>query len=759
MSTIYAPVEPILRIPDVEVDKEYLVQRALRRFEEFEADRVEWLGRREEYYLGWDDYQSSTRKGLWDGSSNVHLPFTEIQCNLMHARMMQAFFFMEPWFYIEPQEEIDLERIQKIELEMKYILTRYANYHQGVYLAIDDWCWDIVTEGIGILHRDWKVLQRRHVRTVENEDFKKQRFELERLLTQDVRAKDFEKQAANLIKYPYKEESVIRTIFNGPLVSALDPAYVLFRGDAIESTDLNNHETVICVCYFTRDDLIGFKQSQFMDEDAIDQLLESKPISRGSGLSGRNSRVQYARDRQTGVNTLNPNHEANEYEVLCVYDRVAINGKPKESLADEVVYFVSTQTQSLLRWTFLDRISTNGKRPLHMAHLYRRPRRTIGRGMVETQYPLNDTMDLLVNQSIDAGLLANQPMFGYRGNSTFDPEQVKITPGLGLRMDDPNNDLRFFNMHTNPSWSMGIQSMLQNMGQQYTSLGPISSGQMGQFVGPLRSNAGVKSLLSETGTNLDVILKRLKIPYSEFMEGIYSDCVSRMPQTVRRSILGTEGEPVLGEDGAPLTMEISREDLSARIHFGLYANSQNMNRLAMQDAAMQLSQFLLQRINIETGIVKPENIYEICMNVVKAMGVQKAYRFLSKPQNSVALPLTSEIFMIMQGLQPPVVLNDPEHQAKIDKMTEIMQSDETALEVQYGKVHKDALQLLSNTIKEHQRYLLAVQRPTNLENPTGANISPTAGGSAAAAPEEQGAGGGEEGGGFPPPQGGEVPAG
>jgi len=706
------------------------VERAITRFQQFEADRTEWLTRREAFYLGWDDYLTPTRKGPWAGSSNLHLPMTEIQCNAMHARLMQAFFFLEPWFFVDPQEELDMERIQKIELTMKYILMRYANFNKGIYFAIDDWAWDIVTDGMGILSRDWSTVQRRFITVEENQKFKQQKVDLQKLL-EDTNEKEFEATAKKLIKYPYIEKSIIRTVHNCPVVVAEDPTYILFKGQVVDCTDLNAQETVIKVCYFTKDQLIGFKQSQYMDEDVVDEILESKPTPKGSSMaSSRTSRLEHMKDRTTGIKTQGASVPEETYEFLCMYDRVAIEqaGKQKkDTLADELVYLVNTNTKKLARWTFLDRISSTGKRPLHMAHLYRRPRRAVGRGMVETQWPLNETSDLLINQSIDAGLIANNPMFGFRGNSTFDPGEVRMEPGIGFKMDDPNNDLRFFTWPVNPNWSTNVQGLIQSFSSQLTSLGPLSMGQVGSNVGPLRSNAGAQTLLGETGTNLDVLLKRVKIPYAEFMEGIYMDCMDRMPDKLLLSVMGQDGEPMMDEEGRPTMLNVSKEELKARVHFGIYANSQNMNKSAMEAAAMKQAQFLLQRVAIESGVVRPENIYEILLNVVRTQGTQRSYRFLSKPQNQIALPYSAEILMIMQGLKPQVVLNDREHQMKIDQMTELLNSEKAALEIQYGYVNKNAMKLLESTIAEHQRFLETLQQPTNLKNPTGSNVSPTLG--------------------------------
>ncbi|MBI2594746.1 MAG: hypothetical protein HYW38_00590, partial [Candidatus Colwellbacteria bacterium] len=109
------PVDPVLRIPDIAVDSSFLIERGIEKFNNFSLDRIEWMRRREKYYLNWDDYTSPIRKGLWDGASNLHLPLTEIQASIMHALIMQANFFNYPWFYIDPQEEVDLARLQKAE--------------------------------------------------------------------------------------------------------------------------------------------------------------------------------------------------------------------------------------------------------------------------------------------------------------------------------------------------------------------------------------------------------------------------------------------------------------------------------------------------------------------------------------------------------------------------------------------------------------------------------------------------------------------
>lgn len=723
----HRPVDPVLRIPNVAVDKQHLVERAVTRFHQFSLDRIEWMRRREQFYLGWDDYLSPSRKGLWEGSSNLHLPLTEIQVTVMHALIMQAVLFNYPWFYIDPQEDVDVERVKKAERFMKYVLERYCNFNKGIYNAIDDWAMDFVTEGMAVLSRQWKTVCRRFMTVEENPAFKQQRLDLQSML-EDTEEDRFDELAKKLIKQPFVEKSIIRTVFDGPVVIAEDPAFILFKGDVVDCTDLNEHETVQKVCYFSDSDVKAFGDSEYWDEEAVEKVLESTPDRRwASDTIWGNDRTRRAKDIQGGVNTINPFAQERMYEFLCVYDHISASSRDKGASADRLQYFVHPKTRQLMRWTYLDRISSNGKLPLHMGHLFRRPRRAYGRGMVQTMFALNETSDILVNQAIDAGMLANNPMFAFRGNSTLDPGEVRAEPGIGIKTDDPNNDLRFFDFKVNTQWSEPIQGMINQYASQLTSIGPQSSGQVGPNVGALRSTSGVQAMQSLALPQQNVLINRAKNCISECFEGLYSDCVDKMPAKMKISVTGAEGIPMFDDDGAAITEEVSQEDLRMRLHFGIYANAINMNHESQKNAAMAIAQFSFQPLAVQTGIVGPQQVYEILANIHQTQGTLRPERFIQKPANYQPVGIEWELRMIMAGQMPPIQLNDPDHAGKIEVMVPLLESPEAQKEAQYGKIAPNALAILKQCIQLHQRYLETAQKPSNVENPTGNNQSQTAG--------------------------------
>lgn len=723
-----SPVDPIYRIPDMMVSEKFLVERALTKLSQFEIDRSQWLQRREEYYLQWDDYVTPVTKGLWDGSSNIHVPLTEIQCNQMHARLLQSIFGVSPPFFVDPQEDIDEGRILKIERLMKYILMRSVNYNKGIYSTMDDFCWDLVTEGVGILSRDWRIEQRRFLKVVENPEFQSMTLDLQRMFNEDVDLEEFNMLSQEILKKPYMEQWVVRTVFNGAVVVAEDPSYILFKGAVVDSTDLNRHETVLKMCYFTKDELLAFKESEYFDEEVVDLIVSREPDKKGATqFTARQSKLNHLKDQVSGIQTVNSNYTDSTYEFICAYDTVNPSGK-SGGYADRLVYFVHPATRTLARWTFLDRIVSDGKIPLHMSHLYRRPRRSLGRGLVETLLPINDMQDILLNQTIDSGTLANNPMGLYRGNGTFDPDEFRVEPGVMFKADDPNTDLRLLTWPINPNWSLPVQQMLTGMASQLTSLGAQASGQVAGPVGPMRSNAGLQSLFAQTDINLDVLFKRMNLDaISGLFEGLYQDYYERMPESQRITVVGMDGAPELDDNGQPMREDISKAELRGRMHFGLYANSQNMNKGMQLASAMQMSQFLLQRAPMELGVVGAAEVYNICDDIISNMGKLNKNRYIKKPQNVGAVPMNVELYSIAQGIMPTIILADPEHEEKIQKYDEMINSEQSVLEAQQGIIHKNAIELAKAAQKKHQKFLEVLKQAQNVNNPTGMNESPTLG--------------------------------
>lgn len=721
--SIVLPLDPVFRIPqEMSVDEQFLVNRALSKTEAFRNDRLQWMERRAEWYLGWDDYVSPIRKGLYEGESNYHIPLTETQLTAMHATIIASVFFSDTPFFIDPNEDLDIARVRKIEAWMKYVVTRLANNHRGIYTAIDDWATDLCVDGVGILSRDWSVRTSRYLDIEKNEEYFQLAKKLATAFEDDLAEEEFYAEARKIQRAPYREVFKVGTVFDGPVIQAKPVENILFKGMVPDATDLDLHETVIEVCWLSKNDLLTFRDQGFMDDEAVEKIIAYQRDKYGSTMhSARDVKGRY-QDILTGNRVMNATHEEDSFEFYKVFDNVALDNSNKMAMTDRVVYYVHPATQTLASWTYLDRVSGNKKLPLHMAHLYRRPRRTIGRGIVETMFPHNEITDILVNQAVNAGMLANNPMFAYRADGTFDPKEFRAEPGLGLKTDDPMNDLRLLTFNVNPMWAASLIQMIEGKAQQMTALSSERFGQVGMRVGATRSNAGLQTMIAMGDKLLNVVFKRIGDCLGPFFSGMYADSIMRMPEQKRIPIVGMDGQPLTDDEGNIIRTDVTREELVKNAHFIFTATAANMNGEQRKAEAMEFFQIMTQKIFTATNVVGVQQVFNLANLICEAFRIPQKDRFVSQDfVGSVFVSYDVEIASIRQGIMPPIGLNDPEHEQKIEKMQALLDSDIAASEIETGKVHASAPALLKIAIQKHQEYFDVQAQAQALKNPTGNN--------------------------------------
>lgn len=717
------PSDPVFRIPDYKIDADFLVDRAMVKAERFRNDRELWYQRRAIWYKGWDDYVSPTRKGAYEGQSNYHIPTIEPQVEAMKAQIIAAIFFTDTPFHVSPGEDLDYERIKKVKSWMKYVVTRLCNNYRGIFEAIDDWSHYLTTDGVGILSRDWFTQYYNYLDIERDQEYD----DLVNLLTlskkDDLSTEEFLIKAKEITKLPYKEVMKVG-IHDYPLIRAVPIDNVLFKANAHEGMDLNAHETVIEVTWLSRSQLIQMKNSGLFDEDVVSSIIERGKDRYGSTKHSTRNYRAHIEDQLTGIQSMNSqSDDEDKFEFYKVFDKVSLNHKDKFSLENRIVYYVHGETSQLAGWNFLDRISATKKIPLHMAHLYKRPGKTVARGMVETFYAHGEVTDFLVNHMINSGTLANNPMFAFRGDSTFDPKEFRAEPGLGVKTDDPNSDIRMLTFNVNPVWAMGLIQLIENKAQQQTAIGATQFGQTSMRVGATRSNAGLQTLISQTDRMLNVIFKlRIAPCLSELFTGIYADSYERISNSGMVPILGMDGVPLLDVNGIPINDKISRSDLAKNVHFIFNVTAANLNKDQRKAEALEIFQLLSQPIFLKTNAVSVEQVFNLANLLMDAYEVPNKDLYINKDmQGKRFVSFKEEMAYILQGMMPPIGLNDPEHEDKINKMEELLASDVAKMELETGKVHPAAFRILELVIQAHMKYLEVQNSAQSLQNPTGLN--------------------------------------
>lgn len=714
------------RIPDKNFDKDEFILWLERQHKGMENDRQDWLGRQKKYLAQWDDYISYARSGPWDSSANFHLPLTMQHIRVVVSRFKQALFSVYPWWMIAPVERMDTERIKTIDTVMKWAVQSYVNYGKGFESAIEDWIWDFVGAGWGVMKRRWELKERKAIileekvkeKSEENED----RLAFLRDMAQEhnFQAPPEEKEEAIA-----KEVEKIIEVFNGPVVEPLAHEDILFPGALRDSMDLNEPPVVSHEFWIEESELNYRKETGYYNSDAVDETLKTGLIDPGGAsidLAGSDLRMK--QDKYQGVKTENAEAGVKRARIAESYCRYDID---KDGIDEELVVHWCPRSRSLLRWTYLDRITKTGKRMLHKIDFIRRPRRSYALGLREMLFPINQELDSMHNLRMDYGNLANIPFFFYRATSGMKPEKIRLEPGMGYPLDDPNNDIHIPRFSNSTSWGFQEETNLTTWAEKLSGVTSMQSGMPSERVGASRTASGMMALLNESNSVQDNPLGHLKLGYADLLRGILADIQERIPDGLMVRVLGSMGIQENSPDGSPLFKQINRVDIAGKVDFIIMANSQSSNRELEKQRAMLISQSLRDPLLLQLGITNPGGIYTATRNFLEKNDVLTIDEYITRPELvRPALPLYDEIAAITQGLVPHVVLND-NHRAKIKGLMQFYQSPQFQQGIQLGVNAKDAAEAMNVTVGIHRIFDQQVRSQQQMQNTTGLQISPSLG--------------------------------
>jgi hypothetical protein len=712
------------RIPKVKYDEQKLINHIIKQRTFMMDDRQEWQNRQKKYLSQWDDYITYNRTGPWEESASIHLPITMQMVKSIHARFKQTIFSVRPWWMLVPLEKLDKERMKTIDTVMRWAVQNYINHDKGIELAVDDWIWDFVTIGWGVMKRRWEICSRKAI-IIEDvqknqEDIEESIDGLESLMQED--------ENPDQIEIVGKEVEKLLTYFDGPVVEPLPHEDILFPGSFMDVSDLNQPNMVCHDYEYDASTLKGLIESGYYERGATEDVIEKGMIEVGptGNVTDNYGKDDFRRSQDSyhGVKTVDAMAGVKKAKLCECHMRYDIDG---DGIDEELIVTICPEARKVVRLTYLDRVTKTGKRPFHKIDFIRRPRRAYSLGLLEMLYPINEEIDAVHNMRMDFGTLTNVPFFFFRSSSGMKPEKIRIEPGVGVPLDDPNNDVNFPKFQNSTAWGFQEEASLIQWAEKLTSSTAMNSGMPSERVGASRTASGMIALLNEGNMNLDVMLGRLKTGYSELLKGVLSDLQERMPEDLKVRVTGSDGRMEFGKAGEPIFIDPTREDIGGNLDLIISANSANSNRELEKQNAIMYSQLLLNPINIQTGIVQPNNIYHIMRNVVEKHGIQNIEDYLTMPETTqMPLGLYDEIAAVTQGLVPRIVMHD-NHQAKVEGLSAFAKEPAFEEGIMNGVNSSNAPQALNIAIETHTRMMEAMNAQAQNSNVTGLQLSPTMG--------------------------------
>ncbi len=673
------------------------------------ANLAEMLEKQQAYLRDLDDFIPADNEAPFAGSSNLHIPMPYIVSKTYHARFLQAIMGVDPPFTVKARREDGTQKVQMVEDLMRYTLTNWANHYEGVEEEVDSWLWNWVTTGTGILKTKWV---NEYCRYTDVQAFPEPG-------APQIHVVDGREVAIPTQILRDREISVTIPKFKGPVcevVSLEDFRMVGGKGNP-DKADMVIHRS-----WMTASEMWSMVDQGLFDETNVEEVIRSgKDYMDGSVGSD----IKQQRIENVGKASLETEASLDRYEILEACIKIDVDGS---GINTDVVCWVHEDTKALLRATYLYRIIPTGERPYSVIHFHKRPGMEYGVGLLELLHPMSKELDAMHNMRVDWGMLSNLPFGFYRASSSLDPNTIQLEPGALIPVDDPQRDVYFPQMGNKTAFGAQEEAAIQNYIERLTGISDLSLGVMTGSQGATRTASGVRAMLGESNSNLDVHLRRMNRGWKKFLKLLFH-------------LLQMRVEPgfcfrITGEDGSDVFNQIFAYDLALDVDFDVSSNSANSNKSVQIEQAQSIMQITSNPLYIQLGIVGPAQAYNAVRNWMSAQGIKDINRYLQKPQEPLFMLDASEEFnRVVRGQEVPVTpqmdhdafIAFTQHMIDAQQDHQTLEEDQIKAAVSQMKKHMEMKSALEQQQAQQQVQMQMQQNAVMSQNQAPPGLNPMEG--------------------------------
>lgn len=657
------------------LEKEGLLNKLSKAWHTANADMATFLEKQQIYLQELDSFTPADAEQPFSQSSNLHIPMQFIVCKTYHARFMQALLGVDPPFSTKARREDSVEQVPLAEDFLRYTINDWSNRNRGLRSQVDTWLWNWITTGTGVLKTRWLTEWERFTDV-----------ELVKKPTAPIVQQDRDGSQVLVPQWTQEEEEVIKTIktFSGPMGEyvQLEDFMMVGGGGDPDLADMVFHRS-----YVTSSQLYTWADQGVFDHDAVDLVIEA---GRTRKTSASYASIKQQRAINSGKASVETEADLDRYEIFETCLKYDVDGN---GILSEVVCWFSKEV-ALLGATYLRRLIPSGQRPYAVIHFHKRPDQEHGVGLPEILHPLAKELDAMHNIRIDTGLLTNMPFFFYRPMGGMDAETIQFEPGTGIPLDNPQTDVYFPSIENKTAFTGQEEQVIQTYIERLTGVSDLSLGVMSGTQGASRTASGVKALLGESNSNLDVHLQRLNEGWKKVLHLLYTLIRTRVePDFVFR---------ITGQDGKSIFKTVNANELPD-VDFELTANSSNSNKQVQVEVNQQVMQLTMNPLNIQMGVCGPDQIYEAQKTYLQSIGVRDYHRYLKQPQpDTYILSAQDEFQRVVRGQDTPVSLRADhdafiaftQHMLDEQKNTQILTQDQVMASISQMKKHMQMKQAL-----------------------------------------------------------------
>lgn len=579
------------------------------------ANRSEWLKRQQDMLQEYDEFFNDIYEKSAEWNSAIHLPVAFTVGKTYHARMFSALMDLDPPFTTVARQAANVDRAHLIQELMRYTLKSWANEYMGIDDVVDRWLWDWVMSGVGVLKGRWHTKYSKYVDVVE-----KQVPQTHSQVNPDTGAIEY----VTGMKVEEEEEVVVKQIFDGPMLERVaieDLVIVGGEGDP-QKADFVAQQQML-----TASELWTLVDEGIFDKEAVEDLIAQGP--RRETPDGTWD-IKYERSLNAGNTAPQNNYAVDRYRVIEAYCKLDVY---KSGITSDVIVWFNPETRRVLHCNYLYRYMPTGLVPFFKIDFYKRNGQEYGIGLVELLYSLSKEMDAMHNIRIDTGILTSLPFGFYRPSSSMSTEKLPIEPGAMVPLDNPGTDVFFPNLGNRTGFGMMEEQNLNSWIEKLTSISDLSLGLMGSQ-GAARTATGARALVGEANANLNIFVRRMNMGWKRALTYLFN--------LLQNNIKPGFQFRLLGDDGDAYWSQINDVDaIAGMFDFELEPNSANSNKSIQVETAQQVYQLSGNPIDLQLGIIGPEERFQAIKNLLLQMGVKDWSRYIRKPA-TIARKLSPE---------------------------------------------------------------------------------------------------------------------
>lgn len=636
-----------------------------------ETERGEWLARLVNYRQSWQDFVDAGLDPAFEGAHNVHIPSTFASIKAMHARIYQAIMGIKPAFSLKPRTKVPETYKEDKEELLNWVIESYANKGDGWDDVIDLDILNFVGDGTSITKQYWLKDVRKFTDVEE---------ELRRPIELDQDG------------YPIMDEKEVEKeelLFDCPILEQvkIEDLYIVGR----KATDIDDADMICHSQQYTKSDLIKMAKLGFFFEDQVQAVIAQEPSENNPSPNRMNISVKQLEDFVTGQNKLGSQAGMKMYNIYESYLRYDIDD---DGIDEELVAWVEERSKRVIRLTYLERVGPGGKRPFVLKKFIPQSG-CYGKGLGEILYGLSNELDYIHNQRLDYGTLQNLPFFFYRAASGLNPVTLRLGPGMGVPVDDPQGDISFPRLNGGTSYGFQEEAQVTRYQENASGITQFTLGNISQQ-GATRTATGTAALVNELNANIDIHIKRYQRGYKKNLVILDLQLQDLLPLGTIIRIVGMDGQDIYKRFE-------NREAIRWQADFDLTANSINSNKAIERETAQMLLQQLANPIALQTGIANQENLYNGYKNLLQKFEIRDIDSYITKPADSPQSPFNAkdEINMIINGVKPILCVKD-RHAEKLAFFDEFEASDD------YSWMTEDHLPLYNEVRSYHQQMADAI---------------------------------------------------